>query len=193
MKILLTIISLALLLLLPACSTSTAQRPVAVEPAVADETGDEESFSVALPAPDLYRKKDGKTLKLVRILEGGACQDENKGAVGMFMLYADPDDIERVKKTKGEKVFAEFEQVIEEFAMLALQQAVNELEFSDDPFALDDEDVQKKLAEQLKWLFDASVADAVTEFESATSLTIDLVPLPDSLYFYLDGCELPHH
>ncbi|WP_305907245.1 hypothetical protein Q9L42_016970 [Methylomarinum sp. Ch1-1] len=181
-----------LFILLPACSTPPVRQESVEQPTVADQAEEGASLRRALPAPDLYREKAGKTLKLVRIMEGGACQTEQYGVVGMFMLYADPDDIERIKQDRGAGVFAEYEKIIEQFAMLALEQAVNELQFFDNPFALDEEDVQRELAEQLIPLFDASVAEAITEFEAETTLTIDLAPLSDSFYFYLHGCEIPH-
>ncbi len=160
------------------------------EPDLVDETEEQATVTTSLPAPFLYRDKEGQTLKLVRMLEGGACKNDDQGAVGMFMLYADADDVERIKRSEGEAVFADYERTIEQFAMLALEQAVNRLNFSEDPFALDEEDAQRRLAEQLTPLFTDSIADAIAEFEGATSLTIDLIPLPDSLYFYLDGCDI---
>lgn len=188
------VIALLLSLFLSACSTQPvvqSQEP----PAETDDyrVADEEiESSIALPAPDLFREKNGKTLKLVKIMEGGACKNDEEGVVGMFMLYADPDDIERIKQNQGKRVFSDFEQAIEELAMLALQQAVDDLDFSVDPFAIDDEDIQRRQAEKLMPLFDHSVNGALIEFENETTLTIDLKPMQDSLYFYLDGCELPH-
>lgn len=192
MKKSLLICFFALLPLLFSCSSQPLQPESSEQPVEAEEMDEEATVTTSLPAPFLYRDKDGQTLKLVRILEGGACKNDEQGAVGMFMLYADADDVERIKRTQGEEVFADYEQIIEQFAMLALERALSEMEFAADPFALDDEDAQRRLAQQLADLFNATVAGAIAEFEANTTLTIDLVPLQDSLYFYLDGCEMPH-
>lgn len=179
---------------LSACSTQPVVQSQDVQPEVESyQIADEEAESgISLPAPDLYRVKDGKTLKLIKLMEGGACKNDSEGVVGMFMLYADPDDIERIKQQQGNGVFADFEEGIEELAMLALQQAIEELDFNEDPFAIDDEDIQRKQAEALMPLFKDSVTGSLVEFENETTLTIDLLPMQNSLYFYLDGCELPH-
>lgn len=183
---------IAALPLLFSCSSQPIRTVQNEQPVVGDDMEEQATVTTALPAPFLYRDKEGKTLKLVRMMEGGACKNEDQGVVGMFMLYADPDDIERIKQDKGEKVFADYEQVIEQFSMLALEQAVKELEFADDPFALDEEDAQRRLAEKLADLFDAAIAGAIVEFEANTTLMIDLVPLQDSFYFYLNGCDMSH-
>ena len=192
MKKTLLITLITVLPILISCSTESVKSDQDEHPEVSENTDEQTTVKASLPPSFLYKDKYGKRLKLVRIMEGGACKNEEQGAVGMFMLYAFPDDVERIKQTKGESVFSDYEQIIEEFSMLALEQAVNRLDFSDDPFALDQEDAQRRLAEKLSDLFSESIADAIVEFEDNSRLTIDVVPLPDSLYFYQNGCEMPH-
>lgn len=170
------ITSLLALPILFSCSSKPIQPEESDQPIVADDLEGQASVTTSLPAPFLYRNKGGKTLKLVRMMEGGACKSEDEGVVGMFMLYADPDDIDRIKRSEGDKVFADYEAIIEQFSMLALEQAVKQLDFADDPFALDEEDARARLAEKLSDLFYESIDDAIDEFESKTSLTIDLAP-----------------
>ncbi len=83
-----------------------------------------------LGTPDLSILKDGKLLQLVRTMEGGACKNDQQGATGLFKLYANADDIERIKQTQGAEIFADFEIHIQDFSMLALQQAVKRLNYS---------------------------------------------------------------
>lgn len=189
------IFSLLLSFFLSACSTQPVVESSETTPETVDHSvaGEEAETAISLPAPDLYFEKNGKKLKLTKVMEGGTCKNDEQGVVGMFMLYTDPEDVERIKQEQGKGVFADFEQSIEELAMLALQQAVDELDFNVDPFAIDDEDIQRKQAEALTPLFKDSVAGSVREFETETTLTIDLKPMLNSLYFYLDGCELPHN
>jgi hypothetical protein len=71
----------------------------------------------------------GQTLQLVRVMEGGACKNSQQGAFGLFKLYVNLDDIERVKQAQGSEVFADFELSIQDFSMHALQQAVNRFDF----------------------------------------------------------------
>ena len=150
------------------------------------------SLDNALPAPDLTKVKAGKTLKLVRIMEGGACKNNQQGAVGMFRLYADPDDIDRIEQNEGAGAFADFERRIEAFSMLSLQQAIDRLDFQVDSSALNEGDAQQKLADELANSFIDFIADDIAEFEAETMLTIDVIPLPDSLIIYLNACKTPH-
>lgn len=46
----------------------------------------------------LSKLKMGKSLQLVRIMEGGACKNTQQGAFGLFKLYANLDDIKRIKR-----------------------------------------------------------------------------------------------
>jgi hypothetical protein len=48
---------------------------------------------------------------------------------GLFKLYANLDDIKRIKQAQGSEVFADFELSIQNFSMHALQQAVNHFDF----------------------------------------------------------------
>jgi len=142
--------------------------------------------------PGLTKIKAGKTLKLSRIMEGGACNNNQQGAIGLFSLYANPDDITRIKQQQGPEVFASFELLIETFSMRALQLTVNHLDFKSGIDALNKNHVQQLLADRFTVLFAGSIAEDITEFEANTSLTIDVISQPDSLTIYQDNCKTPH-
>ena len=146
----------------------------------------------SLAAPDLTIIKNGKTLKLTRIMEGGACKNNQQGALGLFRLYTNPDDIERIKQNQGSGVFADFELLIEAFSMRALQKTVDQFDFQPDLFAISESDVQKELADKFTRMFISLIADDIAEFEIKTTLMIDVSPLPNALTIYLNGCETAH-
>ena len=146
----------------------------------------------ALAAPDLTIIKNGKTLKLTRIMEGGACKNDQQGALGLFRLYTNPEDIERIKQNQGSAVFADFELLIETFSMQALQKTIDQFDFQPDLFALSESDAQKELADKFTRMFISLIADDIAEFEIKTTLMIDVSPLPNALTIYLNGCETAH-
>lgn len=142
--------------------------------------------------PPLTLTKGDKTLNLVRIMDGGACKNDFQGAKGAFLVYADPADIERIKREKGPQVFSNFENQIQTFSTLALQEAVNTTNLAEDPFALGADQAQEKLTKQLSNNFRSNVADAVKLFQKTTTMTIDVVPFTPSFIFYQQGCEATH-
>ena len=144
------------------------------------------SHESSLLTPDLTIVKSGKVLKLVRIMEGGVCKNKQQGVVGMFKLYANPNDITQIKQKQGKEIFADFELKIQDFSMLALQHAIDRLDFQGGKSA------QQLLAEKLTKLFSELIANDISDFETKTTLTIDVLPIQDSLTIYLDGCEIPH-
>ena len=147
---------------------------------------------VPLPAkqePSMTMSKNGKTLALVRMMDGAVCKNDQEGVTGTFMVYANPDDITRIKHDQGNKVFSEFETKIAAFSERVLQQAVDKTNLAADPFALGDDVAQQKLAQQLDTNFRLSVSEAIANFEKETTLTIDVSPLPTSFVFYQNGCN----
>lgn len=142
--------------------------------------------------PPLTLIKDDKTLNLVRIMDGGACKNDFQGAKGAFLVYADPTDIERIKRDKGPQIFGDFENKIQTFSTQALQEAINATNLAEDPFALGADEAQEKLTKQLFNNFRSSSADAVKLFQKETTLTIDVVPFAPSFIFYQQGCEATH-
>lgn len=142
--------------------------------------------------PPLTLPKDDRTLNLVRIMDGGACKNDFQGAKGAFLVYADPADIERIKREKGPQIFGDFEIKIQTFSTQALQEAINATNLAEDPFALGADEAQEKLTKQLSNNFRSSVADAVKLFQKETTLTIDVVPFTPSFIFYQQGCEATH-
>jgi hypothetical protein len=177
-----------------ACSTQSVQpelntstKPVDSEISVTKIPSEHASLM-----PALTKIKAGKTLKLSRIMEGGACNNNQQGAVGLFSLYANPDDITRIKQQQGPDVFASFESLIETFSMRALQLTVDRLDFKSGIDALNKNHVQQLLADRFAELFAGSIAEDITEFEAKTTLMIDVISQPDSLTIYQDNCKTPH-
>ena len=174
-------------IMLTACSAQPIQP-------VADTPVDSETSIAKVPSKHavLIRVKAGKELKLVRIMEGGACNANQQGAVGLFSLYANPDDIDLIKLLQGSGVFANFESQIETFSMRALQQTVDHLNFQSDIHAQSKNDIQRQLADRFSALFDDSIAEDISDFEAKTTLTIDVIAQPDSMAIYQDNCNIPH-
>ena len=166
-----------------------------------DTTGDSSDSSAewdkkpAQPSEELLphtKYKNGQVLNLVRAMEGGACKDDERGAKGVFLVYANPDDIERIKKEQGDDVFGRFERQIRDFSLVSFQKAVTESNLGVDPFALDANDAQRKAADELAEKFSQNIADTVKEFIRTTTLNIDVEPLRSSFLIYIDGCEATH-
>lgn len=178
---------------LTACSTQEVKHEAKALPTPEKAPAiTEESSQGSGPNPPMTRTIDDKTLNLVRIMDGGACKNDFQGAKGAFLLYADPADIERIKRDKGPQVFGEFESKIETLATQALQNAVNATNLAEDPFALGADEAQEKLSKQLSRNFHSAIADSIKLFQEETTLTIDIVPFAPSLTFYQQGCEAAH-
>ena len=97
---------------LGACSsTKEVKQIIPATPNIAKQSTpfDQDSGFFSGQNPAMTIIKSGKTLNLVRIMDGAACKNEFEGAKGSFLLYADPTDIERIKREQGVKVFTEFE------------------------------------------------------------------------------------
>ena len=177
-----------LLPLLSACSTLTTQPATSdiklpIDPLIQQEL---------LGASGLSTLKMGQTLQLVRVMEGGACKNSQQGVFGLFKLYANLDDIERIKQAQGSEVFADFELSIQDFSMHALQQAVNRFDFKIAANSLNKNHSQAQQARSFALLFTDLVAKEIQAFEAKTSLTLDVIPDADALLIYTDGCEIPH-
>ena len=177
---------------LTACSTQEFKQDAKAVSAPDKVPAIPENSSQSGPNPPLTWVKGNKTLNLVRIMDGGACKNDFQGAKGAFLVYADPADIERIKRDKGPQVFSDFENKIQTFATEALQEAINTTNLAEDPFALGADEAQEKLTKQLSNNFRNSVADAVKLFQKETTLTIDVVPFTPSFIFYQQGCEATH-
>lgn len=140
--------------------------------------------------PPMTLVKAGKSLNLVRVMDGAICKNEFEGAKGAFLLYADPNDIKRIKRERSAKVFHEFEGKIQHIASEALQEATRATNLSEDPFALGSDEAQEKLAKQLANNFRNAVTDNLKIFKKETTLTIDITPFQPSFVFYQKGCEV---
>jgi hypothetical protein len=142
--------------------------------------------------PPMTMMKGGKKLNLVRIMDGGICKNEFQGAKGAFLLYADPNDIERIKREKGAVIFSAFETKIQDLSGDVLQKAIDKTNLSEDPFALGEDEAQQKLAKKLAHNFRNAATDAIDTFQKETTLTIDITAFPPSFIFYQKGCEVTH-
>ena len=172
---------------LSACSTQITQVERNTSPAPIDSEITIEAIDQKTPISvgKTTLIKSGKVLSLVRIMEGGACKNKQQGAMGLFGLYANKEDITRIKKTQGSGIFSDFEQQIQSFSMLAVNSAIQQLDFQNNAD-------QSQLSIKLTRLFAKLIADKIAEFEINTTLSIDVAPIKDSLVFSLDKCDLPH-
>jgi len=177
------------LIALTACSTQEVKQEAKPGPAPDKLPAiTDESLQPSGQNPPLTLTKGDKTLNLVRVMDGGACKNDFQGAKGAFLVYADPADIERIKREKGTQIFGDFETKIQNFSIQALQDAINATNLAEDPFALGADEAQEKLTKQLSNHFRTSIADAVKLFQKQTTLTVDVVPFAPSLIFYQQGC-----
>ena len=140
--------------------------------------------------PPLTSMKDNKTLNLVRVMDGGICKNELQGVSGSFLLYADPHDIERIKREKPLEIFNSFEQKIQDISSKALEQAIEETNLGIDPFSLGEDAAREKLAVQLSDHFRDATQSPLESFRLETTLTIDVMPFEPSLIFYQNGCDI---
>jgi hypothetical protein len=190
MKVSLQVLISIAMMALVACSTQEIKqdaKSVSVPNKPPEKTDRSGPSSEQNPAMTLT--KGDKTLHLVRIMDGGACKNDFQGAKGTFLIYADSEDIERIKRDKGPQIFNNFEKKIQSFSTTALQNAVNTINLAEDPFSLDADQAQEKLSKQLVNYFHNSIADDINTFQKTTTLTIDVVPFSPSLIFYQQGCE----
>jgi len=172
------------LLTVTACTSQPVKdaQPVPAPPANATPATSEQT-------PPLTEFKNGKTLNMVRVMDGAACKNDLQGVKGTFLVYANPEDIERIKREKGAQIFADFEIKIQNLASEALQTATDATNLAEDPFAISAQVVQQKLANQLNANFQDSIAAGLKRFQQDTTLSIDIVPFPPSLIFYQKDCE----
>lgn len=174
---------------LQSCATRIQEIENAPAPIQASPVPETKKSLAYLDAPPQISSKNGKELKLVRAMEGGACNAKDQGAKGVFLVYADPNDIERIKTEKGAGVFQQYESRIERFSLLAFQESVAATNIADNPFALDNDDAQKQVTQQLTSNFAGFSKSAISHFESSTGLTIDVVPFSPSMVFLLEECN----
>ncbi len=151
-----------------------------------------ELFYSDSPTPPRTLEKGPKRLKLVRMMEGGACKNDQQGAQGVFLIYSDPDDIERIKREKGSEIFSTFEKEIQEFSLVALDKAVKSIEITVDPFALDEADAQSKVFIRLTKSFRLFVEKNIASFQEKTSLTVEIIPFKRTFEFYINHCDVAH-
>ena len=181
---------------LAACSTQKVKQDVTTNntPAIIDKapTMANEAEQISGQNPPMTIMKDGKKLNLVRIMDGGICKNEFQGVKGVFLFYADTNDIERIKREKEVAIFRTFETKIQTISGEILQAAVDKTNLSEDPFALGEDDAQQKLADKLVNNFRNAAIDDIDAFEKETTLTIDILAFPPSLVFYQKSCEATH-
>jgi hypothetical protein len=178
---------------LAACSTQDVKLDATTNKSTDNSsTMENEAVHVVGQNPPMSITKGGKQLNLVRIMDGEICKNEYQGAKGAFLLYADPNDIERIKREKGAAVFSAFETKIQNISGDVLQEAIDKTNLSEDPFTLGEDEAQQKLANKLANNFHSAASDAVDTFQKETTLTIDITAFRPSLIFYQKGCEATH-
>ena len=144
---------------------------------------------MSAPNPPMTIMKGHKKLNLARIMDGEICKNELQGVKGAFLLYADANDIKRIKRKKGPDIFSIYETKIQTISGDILQEAVVKTNLSEDPFSLGEDDAQQKLADKLVNNFRKAATDDINAFKKETTLTIDITAFPPSLVFYQKGCE----
>lgn len=181
-----TLIFSILLATLSACSTQSKldhnSSPAPIDSEITVKPIDQKTpFS----ADETTLIKLGKVLTLVKIMEGGACKNMQQGAIGLFRLYANKEDIARIKETQGAEIFSDFERQIQNFSMLAIQGAIQQLDFQSNSS-------NQQLSTKLIHLFSSLIANDTYKFETETKLLIDISLVKESLVFYLADCKMPH-
>lgn len=194
MKKILSLLETFLYLTLISCASNQAMKKEDITKLSPDKTfqSDSEPLKDNSSLPPAKLNKGGKSLRLVRVMEGGSCKNDTQGAKGVFLTYADPDDVERIKRERGSEIFANFEKQIQGFSLAAFDKAVKSTEIAIDPFALDTDDAQSKLFDKLAEAFKRNVNKDITAFEAKTSLTIDVIPFRRTFEFYINNCEATH-
>jgi hypothetical protein len=140
--------------------------------------------------PPMTITKDGKTLNLVRVMDGGVCKDSREGVKGTFLVYANAEDIARIKQAQGTKIFATFETKIQSLAETGLLDAVNQTNLAANPFSLGADEAKENMARDLNRNFRSAVANSLKKFEVDTGLAIDVDTYPPSLEFFQQGCQI---
>ncbi len=181
-------ILIAIALSLSSCATQKKQiekSPVSKEKTEQSEISTESIFK----APPPSTVKNGRELKLVRIMEGGACNSRDQGVKGLFLVYAEPDKMERANKEEGQQISEQFENDVTNLSLQALQEAIDGMNIADNPFALDIEDTLRRIVDQLISRFNKFVQPAIKQFESDSNLTIDVIPFSQSMNFIIENCN----
>lgn len=122
-------------------------------------------------------QKAGKTLQLGRILDGGACKNAQQGVKASFLLYASTDDIKKIQRKQGAKIFTKLEKSITDFSMAALQKVANKLNYNNE------------LPQQFVTLFEVESGPSIKHFQTTNGLNIAVKPMLSELVFYTNGCE----
>lgn len=166
-------------------ATSTDKTAPAKPPAISNKAA-----PMSGQNPPMTIMKGDKKLSLVRIMDGGICKNELQGVKGAFLLYADQNDINRIKREKGSAIFTTFETKIQDIAADVLQETIEKMNLSEDPFALGADEAQEKLTAKLTADFRNAAATATDKFQKETTLTIDIAAFPSSFVFFQKGCEI---
>jgi hypothetical protein len=188
LKYLTKLLAVIALFALTACS-NTPNTPIPATPVVIPDETIMNKAPKTDNGPPMTIQQAGKLLQLVRIMEGGACKNAQQGAKGLFLLYADKDDINRIKAEQGAKVFAEFEKTITDFSVIALEVTVKKFNFSVATPNSDPVNAQQNLIRQFTPIFQETIASSIINFQKKSTLKIAVQPYAPELVFYNQGCE----
>lgn len=177
-KIRLILTSLTLLQL-TACADNPAQ----------DRVNAPKTSATKANEPPMTIQQAGGTMQLVRILDGGVCKNELQGVKGGFLLYADTEDMKRIKAEKGAKVFSEFEQTISDFSLVTLQTITQKINYALPLQQKNATGAQFPLTEHFTTLFGEAIAAPIARFQKATTLKIAIQPFAPELVFYQYNCD----
>ncbi len=176
------LIAIALLNITGCSSVTPEAMPSSVAPV-------NELFDQSASQPKQTLFKAGKTLELIRVMDGAVCKNDMEGAKGSFLLYAYAGDFDKIKQEQGEAVMKAIEHKIEVFSEHVLQQAIGTTNLAKDPFAVSDEQVQAKTAKEFEQHFRAAVQHEIEIIEQETKLTLDVSAYPPSFVFFRNGCD----
>jgi hypothetical protein len=175
---------LAATMLISSCAT-TVRQPESQTKA----PGDKIPTLFQTNPPPVTHFKNGRNLRLVSMMEGGACNSRQQGAKGTFLVYADSSHIEHIKREKRPDIFRDFQTDIQTFALQALRVSVEQTNIADNPFALDVRQSENQVIEQLLSGFSEAIAPAINSFEDGNGLMIHIQPFLPSMIFLLEECD----
>jgi len=180
-----------ILLFIASCATQPTE--IRQQPSVVSESEptqpQADPIESATVAPPRTIHINGKALMLVRAMEGGVCNKSDQGALGIFLIYADPIGIKHIETTQEPNAFENFESSIQAFSLKAFQEAVNHTNIGGNPFALDYDDAKTSVTQEIIENFNAAIKQPLSNFENKHSLIINVVAFSHSFQLFSSDCQ----